>query len=230
MDNETDVTREQMDATRASMSEKMDTLEQHVVDTVQGAASAVGHTVDDVTDAVHETVQNVKDTFDLPLQATRHPWALVGGSIALGCLGGYLLFRHGAAQSRPSGARQPGIPASRGIAEKPNGVVNAPRFQEIASAKTPVEVAAPTACDQHWLGGVHKRFGPEITKVKGLAIGMVAGVVRDIITQSVPELLKVGLTDVIDGITVKMGGEPIHGPDLKGEAHSPAMENPTVAA
>src|ERR1043165_10251918 len=83
MDNQTDVTdvtRAEMHDTRASITEQLQTLEQQVVDSVQGTATAVEQTAE----AVHETVENVKDTFDLRLQVRLHPWAMVGGSIALG--------------------------------------------------------------------------------------------------------------------------------------------------
>jgi ElaB/YqjD/DUF883 family membrane-anchored ribosome-binding protein len=226
MENETDVTRAQMDETRASISEKMETLEHQVVDTVQGAAEAVAQTVDnvkDVNDAVHETVENVKDAFDLRLQVKRHPWGMLGGSIAVGCLGGYLLFRRGTAQSQPIERRQPAVRDIPRITEKQNGVVKDIRISDEAPVTKPVHDVAPAACDAGWLTEMHNRFEPGINKVKGLAIGMVVGVGRDMITQSAPEVMKAGLTDVIDGITVKLGGEPIHGPVLKASA-CPAAE------
>ncbi len=207
MENETDVTRAQMDETRASMSEKMETLEHQIVDTVQGAAEAVAQTVDnvkDVNDAVHETVENVKDAFDLRLQVKRHPWAMLGGSIAVGCLGGYLLFRRGVTQPKATGWNQPTAPARFPISERQNGIGEETCFQKEA---TGTKLVAPIASDSGWMGELLQRFGPEIDKVKGVAIGMVVGVARDIITQSAPDLLKAGLADVIDGVTVKIGGE-----------------------
>src|ERR1043165_1283861 len=215
MDNQTDVTdvtRAEMHDTRASITEQLQTLEQQVVDSVQGTATAVEQTAE----AVHETVENVKDTFDLRLQVRLHPWAMVGGSIALGYLGGYLLFRHGPAQPKRKAKSQPAVPDTPPITEKQNGVVKE-RFQEEAAVKKPVQDAGPAAAVPGWLDGVHHWFAEEMNTVKGLAIGAVLGVVRDTITQSAPERLKAGLTDVIDGITVKMGGEPIHGPVLKNE-------------
>ena len=40
MDNESEVARQKMEDTRSSLQDKLETLEQHVVDTVQGAADA----------------------------------------------------------------------------------------------------------------------------------------------------------------------------------------------
>jgi hypothetical protein len=229
MENESDVTREQMDETRASMSEKMETLEQRVIDTAHDAADAAGETVDDVKDAVQETVQNVKDAFNVRLQVARHPWAMVGGSVALGYLGGYLLFRHREAQ--PWAASQPAVSDNPKSTATHNGVVKDARFQEEAFGKKPVPNVDVHA-DPSWLGSVHHRFEPEINKAKGLAIGMVLGVARDVITQSVPDLFKAALVDVIDGVTVKLGGEPLHGPvpkdgpDASGERHDEPQPTP----
>jgi hypothetical protein len=229
MENESDVTREQMDETRASMSEKMETLEQRVVDTAHDAADAAGHTVDNVKGAVHETVQNVKDAFDVRLQVARHPWAMVGGSVALGYLGGYLLFRKREAQ--PWATSQPAVPDNPKSPANHNGVVKDTRFQEEAFGKKPVANAHAHA-DPSWLGRVHHRFEPEINKAKGLAIGMVLGVARDVIAQAVPDLFKAGLVDVIDGVTVELGGEPLHGPvpkdgpDASGERHDEPQSTP----
>jgi ElaB/YqjD/DUF883 family membrane-anchored ribosome-binding protein len=221
MENETDVTREQMDETRASMSEKMESLEQKVVDSAHDAANIVGQAVDNVKDAMHDTVENVKDAVDLPLQVSRHPWAIVGGSIAVGFLGGYLLFRHAAPQPSANAKSSPVVPDGPRFTEPANGVVKGARISEEAFAKKPAADVAPPASHQpSWLGRMHDRFGAEIETVKGLAIGAVMGVARDMITQSSSEKMKVALADVIDGITVKMGGEPLHAPATTNGVHA----------
>jgi phosphate uptake regulator len=74
MDDSPEVIRLQMEETRASLSEKLETLEQQVVGTVQDARAAVTDTVETVKEAVHETVETVKDTFDIGAQMQRHPW------------------------------------------------------------------------------------------------------------------------------------------------------------
>jgi len=199
MDDEPEVTRAQMDETRASLSEKLETLEHHVVDSVQGTTDAVQETVANVKDAVHDTVAGVKDLFDPRLQMQRHPWLLVGGSIALGYLGGYLLLR-GRGPDRP--AVQEAQPSARPLGpwtnRQHNGVVKERRFVEEAS-----EPGRPS--------GVGSRFGPEIAKLEGLVIGTVLGVVRDMIADSVPEPMKAQFGDVMDSFTAKLGGEPVQG-------------------
>src|SRR5687768_15493213 len=94
MENE-DVIREKMEGTRSSLTEKLETLEKQVVNTVQDATSSVTETVEAVKDTVNtvretvqdtvqDTVNTVKGFFDIPGHVNRHPWAAVGGSVAVG--------------------------------------------------------------------------------------------------------------------------------------------------
>jgi ElaB/YqjD/DUF883 family membrane-anchored ribosome-binding protein len=215
MDDEPEVTREQMDETRASLSEKLETLEQQVVHSVQDTTNAVQETVANVTDAVQETVAGVKDLFDLRLQVQRHPWLIVGGSIALGYLGGYLLLRRGPDRPTVKGSEQPASADGPRITRQHNGVVKERRFVEQASEKSPIKEVAHGPSEPGRLSGVSSRFGPEIAKLEGLVIGTVLSVVRDTIAQSVPEPMKAQFEDVMDSFTAKLGGEPVQGPVFK---------------
>jgi ElaB/YqjD/DUF883 family membrane-anchored ribosome-binding protein len=214
MDDEPEVTREQMDETRASLSEKLETLEHQVVDSVQDTSNAVQETVANVKDAVHETVAGVKDLFDLPLQVQRHPWLIVGGSIALGYLGGYLLFRRAADRPAVNGLQQSAPPDRPRITRRHNGVVKGHRFGEQASEQTPNRAVAQHPSEPGPLSGA-SRFGPEIAQLEGLVIGTVLSVVRDMIAQSVPEPMKAQFGGVMDSFTAKLGGEPVQGPVFK---------------
>jgi len=86
---------------------------------------------------------------------------------------------------------------------------------EEASGKKPVQEVSQGPSKPVWLSEVNELFGTEITMLKGLAIGTVLGVVRDMITQSVPEQMQPQLADVMDSITAKLGGKPILGPVVK---------------
>jgi hypothetical protein len=215
MDNEPDVTRADLDETRASLSEKLESLEQQVVHSVHGATTAVNETVESVKDAVHDTVATVRQTFDLPLQVKRRPWGMVGGSIALGYLGGYLLRCRGSDTSSARRRSRPVFPDGPQIAHHGNGDINGYRSMEEAPTKKPVQEVSQKPSEPGWLSVVNNQFGPEITKLKGLAIGTVLGVVRDLITQSGSEQMKAKVAEVVDSITVKLGGEPIRAPLVK---------------
>jgi len=212
MDNETEVIREQMEETRASLTEKLETLEQQVVTTVQDATSAVTETVESVKDAVQETVTTVKDTvqdtvatvkgsvqdtvdgvketFDLRHQVEQHPWGMVAGAVALGYLGGYLL-----SPPRPR-------------------VVTANIGTQYPLPVSQPTTSAPSSSEPSWWTGVSAMFAPEIAKVKGLALGVALGIVRDSITEAAPTQMKAELGNVFDSITAKLGGEPLQAPVL----------------
>ena len=99
-----DEIRHRIEETRSELTEKLETLEHEVKDTVRGATNAVVDTVQTVRNTVEGTVEAVKQkvegtvdsvrqTLDLRRQVERHPWSMVGGSIALGYLAGSVLPR-----------------------------------------------------------------------------------------------------------------------------------------
>jgi len=219
---EPEVIRQQMLETRTALTEKLEALEQEVVDTVQGAKNAVTDTVETVRDVVQDTVETVKDSmqetvhsvkeaFDVPRQVERHPWAMVGGSVVLGYLSGCLLNQVTAA-GRPRTAPRGGSPAwpptasftppSSGPALSHGGNGSATE-----ASSRPAEAPA-------WLTSLADTFHDELTQLKGLAIGAAMGVARDLLAQSVPPHLSGQLTDVINSVTTKLGGEPVRGPVL----------------
>jgi len=200
--------RQQMQDTRAALADKLETLEQQVVGTVSGTTAAVAETVENVKEAVQETVEAVKesvqegvasvrDAFDLSRQVDQHPWLFLAGSVALGFLGGRLL--EGSARQRTRQSRL--VPASNGRGE--NLTDRAP----MALPATPERNT-----DRGFLSTLTSEFSGEINKVKSLAIAAGLGLVRDVVTQSAPASLRPRLAEVIDGVTVKLGGEPVPGP------------------
>jgi ElaB/YqjD/DUF883 family membrane-anchored ribosome-binding protein len=214
MDNE-DVIRDQMENTRTSLTEKLQTLEDKVTSTVDNATANVSETVEAVKDTVQETVANVKDSFqetinvvkdsfkdsvdsvkgvfDIPRHVENHPWMMMGGSVALGLvLGTYMGQKHAAApklKSRPGRAHPP---RSNG-----NG-----RQNILESQDSPAE-------------GLFHKIAPELEKLKGLAIGALVGTFRDMVLAGVPETFGEPLADILNNVTKKLGGTPFHekGPD-----------------
>lgn len=91
METDPEVIRQQVEETKLQLVEKLDTLEQHVADTVQSAGSAVNstvetvqETVESVTGAVHDTVKSIGSALDVGAHVRAHPWLVVGGAAALG--------------------------------------------------------------------------------------------------------------------------------------------------
>jgi len=217
--NDPEVIRQQMEQTRTALTEKLETLENQVVDTVHEATSAVSETVESVKEAVQDTVstvkesvtgtvETVKDTFDLSRQFERHPWVMFGGSVAVGYLAGTLLPSMGPRRIDWDAMSQSAEPQSFRAAEE------APRtYRE--------ETARPNgrSSQSSWLGSLTQTFGGEIDKLKGLAIGAALGIARDFLVQSVPEHLGDQVKEVINDFTTKLGGQLIEGPILQTTHH-----------
>jgi ElaB/YqjD/DUF883 family membrane-anchored ribosome-binding protein len=217
---EPEVIRRQMEAQRASLAEKLDTLENKIVRTVDDAREAVAETVQTVKESVQSSVETVKDTvsssvetvketLDVRLQVQRHPWAMFGGSVALGFVAGWAL-NHAMRSSRGSGV-------SLGFAGSAQGgfreeARSAATFTGARPSSTlPAASAPPAPRRPSWLDEVTQTFAPEMKKLKGLAIGAAMSVVRDLVTQSIPEQLRPQLDELVNNVTSKLGGEPMQG-------------------
>jgi ElaB/YqjD/DUF883 family membrane-anchored ribosome-binding protein len=210
MDNEPEVIRQQMQETRTSLTEKLETLEQQVVGTVQSAKTAVTETVENVKGAVQETVQSVKNTVDLPLQVRRHPWAMVGGSLAAGCLAGYLLTepRRPPSFHALSAASHSDVPWPH---PHPNGGTRGRHAAEPSAMREPSHEAQAPSSGPSWLGELKHTFRNEIQQVEGLALATLLGALRDVVTRNVPEKIAPQVSEIIDNVTAKLGGKPIRG-------------------
>jgi ElaB/YqjD/DUF883 family membrane-anchored ribosome-binding protein len=195
MDNEMteDAIKQEMQETRASLTEKLETLEQKVVGTVENATTAVTDTVDAIKETVHDTVNtvqegvqgsvdSVKDLFDVPAHVQRRPWLMVGGSVAVGYCIGTLLTPNPQNQF---------VPAA-------NGVMLPPRPMAAPPAPATTEPSI---------------WAAEISKLKGLALGVLFGTARELLVSSMPEHMGEQIKDVVDSVTKKVGGDPLPSSD-----------------
>jgi len=233
MPDEPEVIRQQMEETRADLAAKLETLEQHVVDTVTGTTSAVSETVENVKEAVQETVEavkgsvqsgveSVKDAFDLSAQVDRHPWFFMAGSLALGFWGG-LFMQQPHRRSRTSG---------RSAADyySPRTAMGSPRASALGEnlagdgARQPFAGTSPTETRPGLLGSLTSEFSEEFKKLKSIAVGTGFGLVRDLLSQSLPESLKPRISEIVDNVTTKLGGEVVQGPIWQGEATQPGSQ------
>jgi ElaB/YqjD/DUF883 family membrane-anchored ribosome-binding protein len=100
---------------RASLVDKLGTLEEGIKDAWHGATAAATRVVEGVKAATETTVHAVQGAaettahaaqgaahstskamgraFDVPAHVRRHPWLLVGGAMLLGVAAGYLVGR-----------------------------------------------------------------------------------------------------------------------------------------
>jgi ElaB/YqjD/DUF883 family membrane-anchored ribosome-binding protein len=212
MDNETEVIKHQMEETRTSLTDKLETLENQVVETVQETTTAVADTVENVKEAVQETVENVKETvqeavhavketFNIGHQVDKHPWPMFGLSVATGYLAGRLFNRATSGGTRrASGSAKGSSPDT--IPPRPDG--NGAPQSRLAALPSSREAGAS---GPGWLSGLAGALAPEISKLKGMAIEALMGKIRERVVELVPEQLKPRVMEVLDNLTTKLGGQ-----------------------
>jgi ElaB/YqjD/DUF883 family membrane-anchored ribosome-binding protein len=215
-DAEQKLIQQQMEETRASLSTKLEALENQVADTVQTATDAVQSTteavaetvesvkdsVGEIRDRVGETVRSVASLFDISRQVEERPWLMLGGSIGVGfLLGCYLRSGH---HGHKASAPPPFFAAETPVAP--------PSWQ---APPTPPEPAKPS-----WIG-------KEISRLRSLAIGLAMGTIRDLAKQTLPDSFSARVAEEVDNLTPQFGGEVIHAqilPDLKAGTDNPAPQ------
>jgi hypothetical protein len=244
MDHEAEVIKEQMEDTRESLARKLQTLEKQVTgaveevtgtveavsSTVEKVKEAVTGTVETVTESVEETVQKVKSSLDITGHVRNHPWPWFGGSYVAGFLAGQLVRSVVPAATRRFRPRR--IPTLSTLAEPPARAAEPDGWRQQGR---PVEqqVTQPEPARSYeeqgksWLGCLSDMLGPEVSKLKGLAIGTALGVVRDMITRSAPHELGAQLAEVVNNLTSRLGGEVMHEPVLPAHGDGAAGTHPS---
>jgi ElaB/YqjD/DUF883 family membrane-anchored ribosome-binding protein len=215
MENE-ELIREDMEKTRESLTEKLETLEKKLVDSVQGATSAVKETMSSVKETMHDGVESAKAAVDIPAHVEKQPWLMLGGSV----LAGYILGTLLESRKQPNALPPPQPQPLKGTLHGPG---NGHSKREKREAP-----AAPQAKQEGWFAMLE----PEVNHIKGLALGVALGTVREMLTEQVPPHLAGELRNVIDAVTKKVGGEPLPAADFefaKSKETSSAQE-PTPGA
>jgi len=206
--NEQDLIQREMERTRGSLTEKLEALEGQVVETVssttgvvqdttqavQETVAAVKETVQEtmaaVTDKVQETVQSVGEAFNLRMQMERHPWLVLSGAVAVGCMVGASFGREATATEQMPVAATPPAPP--------------PPWSGRASARE----SAVSESDRHGI------WGDALSQLKNLGVSYVMGIVRDLARNELPEAVASRVAEEVDSLTSKLGTNPLPGPVL----------------
>jgi len=182
MENETDVIRDQMLETRTSLTEKLEALEEKVVSTVQGTTESVQEavqavtesvqdTVTNVSESVQDTVESVKSTFDIRQHVEAHPWAMFGGAVAIGFLGGRLMPSLGAVTQAASTAAGTVGAAVGASSPSSSAYPMGSNFAPSNAPSSPAQSSA-TSADQGsgLLGKLGDNLAPVAQQLQGMAI------------------------------------------------------------
>jgi ElaB/YqjD/DUF883 family membrane-anchored ribosome-binding protein len=188
MDHESpEVIEQEMEATRASLTDKVAALEQQVLGTIQNASDTVSNIVDTVKTVVPDTLHSVKDTltesveevsakvksaFDLERHTREHPWAMVGGAAAVGFVTGLMVFRD---RSEPSFTRL--------------AAASPPPHGAPASTAPPLGATRPAPRRPSWLDDLVDRIGRELLAVGEAAIASASASLKQSVQEGLPKLI-----------------------------------------
>jgi hypothetical protein len=225
MDQEPDVIRQKIETTRESLTDKLETLEGQVKGTVEAVSSTIENvkstvqgTVESVKSSVTDTVDTVKETFNLSRQVDRHPWAMAGCSLAAGVATGYLLGgppRWGRYASELSDMASH---AAGRVSDASSHATS--RLSDAAGYGGGAGAAGESfraGRGGGLLGSLLGPFAGELDNLKGLAVGALMGMARDVLVRSVPPSLAPRVEEIMDSATRRAGVEPVHGPVLPTE-------------
>jgi len=245
VDNELEVIRHQMEEKRLSLADKLDALENQVIGTVQETTQEVTNIVrevkegvtdvvhdvkssfDSVTEGVQETVASVKETLDFREHIRQHPWLSLGGAVAAGFAGAYLL--------RPSSRTErtwsaPPYPM-RAAGTMPSSL------SDLAAPQPEPAKQQEESTTDHVLSVLGETGTKALTKVKELAIGSLMGVLGQVVVNALPATFKSEASNLLNDLTTKLGGRRIDfskGKETEGggndDRNQPEMGRPVGSA
>ncbi len=162
MDNEATVMRQRMDETLAGLTGKLGDLEHHFSDTFK---------------TVKDSVSSVRDTFDLKHQVRERPWTFFAGATGLGFVVGFRPSNRGPGHSMQS-ERSASTPLAHVAAVEHS-------FSKAGGGANGANGARIPAAAPSWLANLGNKFEPEIAELKGIVIGALLELVREIVTKQV---------------------------------------------
>ena len=204
MNKDPDEIRGEIEETRSALTEKLETLEQGVKETVCEAKAAVTGTIENVKETVKETVETVKESLDVRGYVQEYPWPMMAGSVACGFALGHLIAGGSSNGHKISQMASDGSPMeSRNYLASSDGRQKEQKEQkESKSSRGSV------------LGSVMEKVRPEIQEIEGIAIGAIGALIRDLIKQNAAEPIAEQLEPVANRLTSKLGGRVIEKPLL----------------
>jgi hypothetical protein len=161
MDQRTEPIRQDIDAIRESMTDKMEQIESKI----------------------KGTVEDTKRMVDVKYQVSEHPWAALGAAVLVGYALGSMGGESSAAQPSAGTAfryyPEPADERRHATAERAERV----QYSAMASSQQPNRASEPGLIDQ-----LKSQFGDEIDMLKAAAMTSLVGLVRDTIRQNLPAL------------------------------------------
>ena len=142
-------------------------------------AQDVSNAVYSVTQSVQDKVDSVKDAVDLPHQVEVRPWTMIAGALTVGFVAGHVHLPRG------------------------NGSGNGSSHVGHAPAR-PMPNADP---EPGWLHKVADTLSPELDTLKGIAVGALLGLAREMAVTSAPRLAGPQLEELMGVVAKRFGAK-----------------------
>jgi ElaB/YqjD/DUF883 family membrane-anchored ribosome-binding protein len=191
VDSELEVIRDQMHQTRASLADKLDALESQVRETVQSTTDAVAGTAE----TVKEAVEGVSDTVKSTVSGVTETVQSVAEKLDITQYverAPWLSFGAAVAVGFAGGYLLGGPSRAEGVAAE--GVTAQPEESFLGSLVP---------------DGLQEGMRTALTGVRGLAVGALMGLVREMVTTSLPAPMHHEVTRLVDQVTTSLGGKPM---------------------
>jgi len=217
VDDELEVIHEQMEATRASLANKIEALETQVLDTVHGATETVASAVEgakevvstvsegakEVVEKVSETVDSVKESLSVSRYVEEYPWISVGVAVAAGFAAAQLL----PTSRSTSGDRSEALPPASSGGYSPSAAPASSYYSGGSQIAGQEEGSS-------WTDALSGVFHKAASTLEGLAVGTLMGAVKELVTRELPQDWQSELTRLVDEATARLGGKVMHGNPL----------------
>lgn len=191
-DREPEEIKQEIEVTKAALSEKLEILE-----------SEVKETVEDAKTKVRETVEEVRRAFDIRHQIRTHPWIGVGGAVVIGAIVGRWLA---GTSDEARGTRSSGLNPENRSAEESNARCDWSGCEDTAAASAESRVRAKSRA-RGMVSRLADQFDDELRQLKGIAMGVAVGMIGDLARKSAPKFSeKIG--EVFESAAGKLGFAP----------------------
>lgn len=189
MDPQPDVIRSQIEETRSSLTEKLETLEaevkgtvqeakETVLDTFQNAKETVSETIETVKDTVESAKESVKRTFDVSYQVNERPWTMMGISLVAGLATGALV----------GGSTNTSARVARGMSRASAPPEDQPGYGHASSSASFLSGGASTSRKPGFFDKLTSQLAGEFDQFKDVAVAALVQVVHDMAQQAAPAL------------------------------------------
>lgn len=185
MDQRTEYIRQDIDATREAMTDKLEQIESKVKGTVDDLKGSVENTVETVK-------ENVKQAFDIKQQVSERPWTMLGASVVAGYVLGSLGSSDDSPASRTSQYRSNYSNYSSGEPVRYYSDSSSSNYNRSesdgsygSSYSRPASSSGSSATSA--VTGLLDSFGLEFDTLKDAAVVTVGNMLRDMMKKNLPQ-------------------------------------------